>query len=92
MCSSDLFDERARQIEVRVLVPAAAAEKVRVRDERQEKETGGDAPVGRTHTAISAGVPSTMRRGSVSSCTCSGVTPGATSISFSPSFVTSSTQ
>jgi hypothetical protein len=32
------------------------------------------------------------RRGSVSSCTCSAVTPGATSTSLSPSGVTSSTQ
>ena len=43
-------------------------------------------------TAISLTLPSTISVGSVICCTCSGVTPGATSISFKPRSVTSSTQ
>ena len=43
-------------------------------------------------TAISLTLPSTISFGSVISCTCSGVTPGATSISFNPRSETSITQ
>ena len=53
---------------------------------------GGCDPEPAIQTLISLTAPSTISFGSVIACTSSTVTPGATSISVSPSSVTSSTQ
>ena len=75
-------------------------ERLKATDEDERKagcgETRPEAPKEkRRHegqTEIVAGVPRTISFGSVSSCTCSTVTPGASSFSSSPSSVTSITQ
>src|SRR5436190_145054 len=101
------LDDRAREVPLRVLVPSAAAEKIGERNEGDDEDqnrvvrasgapsnqrrAGGAHHSTIGHTAISFRSSATISFGSLIDCTCSAVTPGATSMRRNPSGVTSST-
>ena len=96
-----LLTPHPRQLSVRQLRQrrreARAIRRVDAEVERLERRGGDghghdDAERAAVHVEIVGTSPSTISVGSVIDCTCSAVTPGASSTSFSPFSVTSSTQ